>query len=92
MQGEPRFRGFPFSGGPAGPKTPIAPEGGFGYVAGIMNKIVGIVAVLAVLAGLPIVAAASYHLVEFPARRALRRLGEKFPRRSKALRAAQTAL
>ena len=52
MQGEPRFRGFSFSGGPAGPKTPIAPEGGFGYVAGIMNKIVAIVAALAVLSGL----------------------------------------
>ena len=52
MQGEPRFRGFSFSGGLAGSKTPIAPGGGFGYVAGIMNKIVAIVAVLAVLAGL----------------------------------------
>ena len=53
MQGEPRFRGFSFSGGGlARPKTPIAPGGGFGYVAGIMNKIVAIVAALAVLAGL----------------------------------------
>ena len=52
MQGEPRFRGFSFSGGLAGSKTPIAPGGGFGYVAGIMNKIVAIVAALAVLAGL----------------------------------------
>ena len=47
---------------------------------------------LAILAGLPVVAAVSYHLVEFPARRALRRLGERFPRRDKALRTAQTAL
>lgn len=46
---------------------------------------------LAVLAGLPIVAAVSYHLVEFPARRALRRLSKRMPRRTNGLRNAQSA-
>lgn len=46
---------------------------------------------LAILAGLPVVAAVSYHLVEFPARRALRRLAARFPQRTKTLRDAQSA-
>ena len=45
---------------------------------------------LAILAGLPVVAAVSYHLVEFPARRALRRLADRQPQRKNKLRSAQS--
>lgn len=45
---------------------------------------------LAILVGLPVVAAASYHLVEFPARRALRRLADRKPQRKNKLRSAQS--
>lgn len=61
-------------------------------LTGAADKQLHVFVWLAILAGLPAVAAVSYHLVEFPARRALRRLGERMPRRSKALRAAQTSL
>lgn len=61
-------------------------------LAGADDKRLHVFVWLAILAGLPVVAAVSYHLVEFPARRALRRLGERFPHRDKALRTAQTAL
>ena len=44
---------------------------------------------LAVMAGLPVVAAASYHLVEFPARRALRRWARNGPNPVKRGESAQ---
>ena len=47
---------------------------------------------LVVLAGLPVVAAASYHLVEFPARRALRRMAERRNARAKPIETAQPAI
>ncbi|MBB5747349.1 peptidoglycan/LPS O-acetylase OafA/YrhL [Brevundimonas variabilis] len=47
---------------------------------------------LAVMAGLPVVAALSYHLVEYPARRALRRMGEGANLGSKKRQTAQPAI
>ncbi len=46
---------------------------------------------LIVLAGLPVVAAVSYHLVEYPARRALRRMAERRSERRSRAAAAQPA-
>ena len=47
---------------------------------------------LVVLAGLPVVAAISYHLVEFPARRALRRMAARRNARTKLIETAQPAI
>lgn len=47
---------------------------------------------LAVLAGLPVVAAGSYHLVEYPARRALRRMAERRKGGDNVRPAAQPAI
>lgn len=46
---------------------------------------------LAILAGLPVVAAVAYHLVEFPARRALRRLNDPSRKSENPLRSATSA-
>lgn len=47
---------------------------------------------LVVLAGLPVVAAISYHLVEYPARRALRRMGDRSQSAGKPRQSAQPAI
>lgn len=47
---------------------------------------------LIVLAGLPMVAALSYHLVEYPARRALRGMGDRSKSAGKARQSAQPAI
>ncbi len=47
---------------------------------------------LAVMAGLPVLAAISYHLVEYPARRALRRMAERRGEGDKVRHTAQPAI
>lgn len=47
---------------------------------------------LVVIAGLPVVAAVSYHLVEYPARQALRRMAERRETGAKAVKTVQPAI
>ena len=47
---------------------------------------------LGVMAGLPVVAAVSYHLVEYPARRMLRNMGRRSGTRAKTRQTAQPAI
>lgn len=56
------------------------------------DKTLPLFAWLLVMAGLPVVAAISYHLVEYPARRALRRMGDRSKSAGEPRQSAQPAI